>query len=207
MRESFVPMNLTAYRTRSASPILDFSFGQLQYLIRIPHSAIRNRSRYAGVPMFNELAASIWRRVPRKLRRWTVRVSHARFSVTAGAVVSDESGRVLLLKHRFRPGSGWGLPGGFIEKGEQPADALRRELREEIGMEISEPEVFAVRAFKEPKQIEIVFCCHAVGEAGTKNFEIQHAGWFELDGLPEALPKDQASLIRNAFADGARRHT
>jgi len=157
--------------------------------------------------MFNDLVASIWRRVPTKLRRWTVRMSHPRFAVTAGAIISDDNGRVLLLKHRFRPGSGWGLPGGFIEKDEQPADAIRRELREEIEMEISEPEVFAVRAFKEPKQIEIVFCCQALGDTGTKNFEIQYAGWFQLDELPAALPQDQAALIRNAFADGARRRT
>ena len=157
--------------------------------------------------MFNDLAASIWRRVPKKLRQWTVRMSHPRFAVTAGAVISDDRGRVLLLKHRFRPGSGWGLPGGFIEKGEQPANAVRRELREEVGLEVDELRVFAVRAFKEPKQIEIVFCCHARGDTEKKNYEIQRAGWFELDQLPSALPEDQARLIRNAFTDGAIRRT
>ena len=57
------------------------------------------------------------------------RLAHPRFAVTAGAVITDARGRVLLLKHRFRPGAGWGMPGGFLERGEQPDAALRRELR------------------------------------------------------------------------------
>ena len=67
-----------------------------------------------------------------------MRLSHPRFAVTAGAIITDDSGRVLLLKHRFRPGTGWGMPGGFMEEGEQPEEALRRELREEIGLEVEE---------------------------------------------------------------------
>ncbi|MEP6912843.1 MAG: NUDIX hydrolase, partial [bacterium] len=65
-----------------------------------------------------------------------MRVSHPRFAVTAGAVITDNQGRVLLLKHRFRPGTGWGMPGGFMQEGEQPEEALRRDLREEVGLEV-----------------------------------------------------------------------
>src|SRR4030095_9454995 len=128
--------------------------------------------------MLNDLLGVIWRRAPKALRRWTVRFSHPRFAVTAGAVVTDSRGRVLLLKHRFRPGSGWGLPGGFIERGEQPVDGLRRELREEIGLEIEQLKLFAVRAFKKPKQVEILFLAQAIGNPDDLSFEIQEAAWF-----------------------------
>ena len=118
----------------------------------LPSSAIANTPPLAHMlfspAMLNDLLGAIWRRVPKRLRRWTVRVSHPRFAVTAGAVVTDARGRVLLLKHRFRPGSGWGMPGGFIEKDEQPEDALRRELREEVGLEIEHARLLTVRAFK-----------------------------------------------------------
>jgi len=130
-------------------------------------------------------------------------MSHPRFAVTAGAVVTDGRGRALLLKHRFRPGSGWGMPGGFIEKNEQPEDALRRELREEVGLEIEHTRLLAVRAFKEPKQIEIVFSCKAAGDTDQLSFEIQRIAWFRPDELPPELPKDQAQLIKRALADGA----
>ena len=79
------------------------------------------------------------------MRRWTMRLAHTRFTVTAGAVIFNDKREVLLLKHRFRAGSGWGLPGGFMEKGEQPIDTLRRELREEIGLEVNDVEVLAAR--------------------------------------------------------------
>jgi ADP-ribose pyrophosphatase YjhB (NUDIX family) len=56
---------------------------------------------------------------------------------TASAVIVDDGGRVLLSRRAGEPGEGlWDLPGGFIDEGEYPLDALRRELREEAGVEI-----------------------------------------------------------------------
>lgn len=154
--------------------------------------------------MLNDLLGAIWRRAPRAVRRWTVRLSHPRFAVTAGALITDASGRVLLLKHRFRPGAGWGMPGGFIEAGEQPEEALRRELREEVGLEVEKLKLFTTRAFKTPNQIEIVFTARAVGDTNQLSFEIQKAAWFYPGDLPAELSKDQAQLIKGALADGAR---
>ena len=154
--------------------------------------------------MLNDLMGAIWRRVPGKLRRWTVRLSHPQFAVTAGAVITDRGGRVLLLKHRFRPGAGWGMPGGFLEEGEQPQEALRRELREEVGLEVEKLELFTTRAFKVPRQVEIVFTARAIGDTNELNFEIQKAAWFFLNELPQELPKDQVQLIKRALDDGAR---
>lgn len=84
-------------------------------------------------------------------------MSHPRFAVTAGAIITDKERNVLLLKHRFRGGSGWGMPGGYLAKGEQPEEALRRELREEAGLEVDAVELFLTRTFKKPQQVEIIF--------------------------------------------------
>jgi ADP-ribose pyrophosphatase YjhB (NUDIX family) len=132
-----------------------------------------------------------------------VRLSHPRFAVTAGAVVTDGRGRVLLLKHRFRPGTGWGMPGGFMEQGEQPSEAVQRELREEVGLEVENLKLLTTRAFKTVKQVEIVFSCRAVGDPDQLNFEIQKAGWFLPDDLPAELSSEQARLIKRALNDGA----
>jgi NAD+ diphosphatase len=118
-------------------------------------------------------------------------------------VITDANGRVLLLKHRFRPGKGWGMPGGFLEKGEQADEALRRELREEVGLELEKLKLFATRTFKRPKQVEIVFTARAIGDPNQLSFEIQKAAWFALNDLPKELPKDQALIIKRALNDGA----
>ncbi len=127
-----------------------------------------------------------------------MRVTHARFTVTAGAVIFNDQRQVLLLKHRFRAGSGWGLPGGFLERGEQPIDALRRELREEIGLEVDDVEVFAVRSFARPKQVEVLFRAHANAPVKPVTIEVERAEWFALDSLPQGLPRDQQRYVERA---------
>jgi len=152
----------------------------------------------SSVAKFQNLIGRIWRLLPVRIRRWSMRVAHARFTVTAGALIFNDAGQVLLLKHRFRSGSGWGLPGGFLEKGEQPLDALRRELREEIGMEIEGAEVFVARSFKKPRQVEVLFRCIANGDAKPRTMEVERAEWFSLESLPDGLPRDQRLLVERA---------
>ena len=155
--------------------------------------------------VFKDLIGGIWGHIPRVLRRLTMRVTHARFTVTAAAIVVDPQGRVLLLKHRFRPGTGWGIPGGFIDAGEQPAEAVRRELREEVGLELAGVELVQTRTFKQPRQIEIVFRCRPHGDASPQSIEIRRASWFSLDSLPEGLPVDQRTLLRDTLDNGVKR--
>jgi len=127
-----------------------------------------------------------------------MRLAHTRFTVTAGAVIFNDKGEVLLLKHRFRAGSGWGLPGGFMEKGEQPIDALRRELREEIALEVDDVKVFAARSFKKPKQVEVLFRARANAQVKSQTVEVERAEWFAIDALPQGLPRDQRLYIERA---------
>lgn len=162
-----------------------------------------DQSLLCWADMLSDLLGAIWRRVPKSLKRWTVRASQSRFAVTAGAIITNNEGRVLLLKHRFRPSPGWGMPGGFIEQGEQPEEALRRELREEVQLEVQEVKLFHTRAFNEPQQIEIIFTARAIEDTERLSFEIQQAAWFSLDELPSELPKDQAQLIKRILNDGA----
>ena len=146
----------------------------------------------------------MWRALPPRVRRWSMRATQTRFTVTAGAVIFNDEGQVLLLKHRFRAGSGWGLPGGFLEAGEHPEQALRRELREEIDLEVRKVEIFTARSFKRPRQVEILFRCHANGAAvKPQTIEIEHAEWFSLQSLPAGLPNDQRRLIERATSYGA----
>ena len=143
----------------------------------------------------------MWRKAPKAVRRWGVRFTQQRFQVTAGAVVINEEGRVLLLKHVFRAGSGWGIPGGFLETGEQPEEALRREFREETGMELESAEIAFIRAHKKPPRVEIIYRCRASGEVKLGSYEIKGGEWFPPDQLPSGLSQDQRWIIRTVMSD------
>ena len=57
--------------------------------------------------------------------------------VAAGAVVVDPAGRVLLVRRGRPPSAGeWSLPGGRVEPGEAPEDAVVREVREEASLDV-----------------------------------------------------------------------
>lgn len=55
--------------------------------------------------------------------------------VSADIILRDQRNRILLVDPRYKPD--WDLPGGMAEANEPPADAARRELREELGLDVS----------------------------------------------------------------------
>src|ERR1041385_9379025 len=140
--------------------------------------------------MIQNLLGRVWRRLPKSLRRSVIRSVEAQFTVTAGAVVLDTDGRVLLLEHVFRPGSGWGIPGGFVQHGEQPEETLTRELDEEIGLAVDDVRIAFVRTLRRVDQVEIFFTCRALGEPRPRNIEIKRFRWSDANDLPQGLSKD-----------------
>lgn len=81
---------------------------------------------------------------------------------------------------------------------------MRRELREEIGLEVEQVEIFTSRSFKKPRQVEILFRCRADAEVKPLTIEVERAEWFSVHALPEGLPNDQRPLIQRAATCGAK---
>ena len=150
--------------------------------------------------MFIDFLGAVWRRLPGPARHRLMRFGHRRFTATAGVLIFDDEGRILLLEHVFRPDSGWGIPGGFLNRGEQPEEGMRRELREEVGLELDSVELLSTRSLHRPRQIEIYFRAKAIGTPQPRSFEIKRAEWFPLDALPEELSTDQRQMIQRAIA-------
>jgi 8-oxo-dGTP diphosphatase len=148
--------------------------------------------------MLQKIIGKIWRKSPQVLRASFVRLTQNTFTVSVGAIVTNDEGKVLLLDHVLRPGSGWGVPGGFVNTGEQPAGAVKREICEEIGLEIENVEMLRVQTIN--RHLEILFRARARGEGKIKSLEIKQIGWFAPEEMPEEMSRTQKQLIRQVLA-------
>lgn len=109
-------------------------------------------------------------------------------SVPGAQALIERDGRVLLGRRATHPGAGrWDIPGGFLEEGEHPIAALRREIREETGLEI-EPGEF-IGAWMQPYEHRNVLSltwsarpCGGIERAGDDLAELR---WFAPHELPE----------------------
>jgi 8-oxo-dGTP diphosphatase len=118
-------------------------------------------------------------------------VRYAHSSVTACALVVDEAGRLLLTRRANPPFEGkWDLPGGFVAEGEHPLDAVRRELREETGLDV-EPGRFVglwMDRYGEDgtgeHTLNLYWTARAEGDPVAAD-DVSEACWFAPEELPQ----------------------
>jgi len=112
-------------------------------------------------------------------------------TVVVGCLVRNSSNAVLLIRHHKR---GWEIPQGRVENGENLIDALRREVREEAGVEIEIGPLAAVWSMisKSPAVIFTFLGHYKSGDLET-NGDSEEAGWFNES---EAVEKVSGSVMR-----------
>lgn len=147
--------------------------------------------------MLVKLIGKVWKLMPRELRTWVTRRAQSKFTVSAAGIITNDKGEVLLLNHVLRPVSGWGVPGGFLEAGEQPEAAFRREIREETGLDLRDVKIHRIRTIG--PHIEVIFLAVGVGEAAVASREIKELAWFAVENMPPEMSLDQQFLIRKAL--------
>jgi ADP-ribose pyrophosphatase YjhB (NUDIX family) len=118
--------------------------------------------------------------------------------VSAGVVVLNDEGCVLLLNHVLRPASGWGAPGGFLNPNEQPADTARREVFEETGLELEDLKL--IKAQTVHHHVEFWFRGRANGSPQIKTQEILEARWFRLAEMPPEMSLLDRRLIEETVS-------
>lgn len=111
------------------------------------------------------------------------------------AVFADADGRVLLdQRPAGRPHAGWWeFPGGKLEPGETPAAGLRRELEEELGVEVLAAAPFLRLTHRYPEREVVLHCWRVSAWRGAPQaHDGQGLGWFRPAELPrlEVLPAD-----------------
>lgn len=122
---------------------------------------------------------------------------------TSSALIFDGR-RVLLGKRKIDPAKGaWDIPGGFLELGEHPETGLRREIKEELGVEIKIKNLLGIfmDTYGGEGDATLNICYIAEIEHGepVASDDVEELKWFDLNKLPENLAFKNNREMLNAF--------
>jgi ADP-ribose pyrophosphatase YjhB (NUDIX family) len=134
-------------------------------------------------------------------------VTYAGSKPTASAACVDESGLVLLSRRGVEPFKGlWDFPGGFLEEWEHPLECLRRELREEAGVEIEPLALLGIwmDAYGEGGEctLNLYWSARILEGDPRPADDVAELRWFE----PEAIPHEELAFGHLGEVLSALRH-
>ena len=120
-----------------------------------------------------------------------------RHSVSVSGVIPDDHGRVLLI--RRRDNQHWEPPGGVLELGETIHDGLRREIREETGLDIEPDALTGVYKNMPRGIIALVFRCKITGGHLTPNDEVTAFHWADQNNIRQYASEAYAVRLLDAL--------
>ncbi len=128
------------------------------------------------------------------------------------AVIVDDEERVLLTRRNVPPFKNlWVMPGGKIDLGEPILDALKREVREEVGIEVDVDDLIDVFEHVTPGEdryhfVIIYYLCRPLSCRVVQNEEeVSEVAWAPLDGLAGYRLAEGASFILDKIAPRFRK--
>ena len=154
----------------------------------------------------HRLLLQLYARLPRGPRRLIVRLMSPSYTVGAMCFIERPDGAVLFVGTAYR--RRWGVPGGLLQRGEEPGDGARREVLEEVGLPVElvgEPSVVVDPA---PQRVDIIYRARlidpaSVGDVRVGTPEIVEARWFRPDELPELQFETAGALVALARSAAA----
>lgn len=136
--------------------------------------------------------------LPLPIRRGVVRATAPKYTVGAVCLIHNDRGELLLIHQSY--GQLWGLPGGLAKPLEHPRAAVKREIREELGVRIELIGEPGVHVDPEGERVDVVFWAR-LGDGVTPEMvkpvspEIASARWYRAEALP-ALQHEAILSIR-----------
>jgi 8-oxo-dGTP diphosphatase len=149
----------------------------------------------------NRLILWLWPRLPfgGGVKLFIVWLFHVRHAVGVTAVITDDSGNVLLLCHTYRgEGRQWGLPGGWVKGRESMEHAIAREIQEETGWTIGSLRLVAVHSGYPLPRMTIVYHARIVSGEFRPSDEVADYRFVSPDDLGRVLPAE-AMAVRQAL--------
>ena len=124
------------------------------------------------------------------------------FTIGAFAIIFDEQDRVLLC-HR-RDMDAWNLPGGGVESGELPTDAVIREVLEETGLEVIIDRLVGVYGKIDKDEFVFSFICCAIGGHLSLTDEASENRYFEVENIPDNTNPKHVERIHDAVKENSQ---
>jgi len=145
----------------------------------------------------------LFRGVPLPIARTLVGLLHPSFNISVVGLFFARDGKVLILRHVYRHSYPWGLPAGFLKAGEDPAIAMAREVKEEIGLDVSVERVIAAHPVRR-RHMEIVVLGRADStQAMQPNYEIFEGAFVAVEDFPADMMPSQQAMARRFKASAA----
>jgi len=144
--------------------------------------------------MWKRHGATIWRWLPGWMQRKLAWRLNAHFIIGAVAIVRDGDGRVLLARHTYRRRVPWALPGGWVRRGEDPAETIVREILEETGLRVDVIGPLAVQQ-EGPAHLTVIYAARAAGGVFRPSAEVSDARFVSPGDWPAGLREDHRALI------------
>jgi ADP-ribose pyrophosphatase YjhB (NUDIX family) len=145
-------------------------------------------------------AATRWLVAYRRVRRPTIH------GVRCVVMRGDE---VLMVRHTYGDRR-WGFPGGRGRRGEPPEETARREMREELRLDIDAWRVCGELAFTgDDRATHVVTCLVAdtPSEPDVNRGEIADVGWYAVEALPERVLDHTQTVLEYALAERSASRT
>jgi 8-oxo-dGTP diphosphatase len=149
----------------------------------------------------------LWRRVPRPIRRWIVRLVAPSYTIGAACVIERDDGALLLVRVVYR--DGWGLPGGLVNRREDIDACARREVREETGLAVDLVGEPAVVVDARPQRVDVIYKARPAhgadpDAARPRSPEVSDVRWFPASALPQLQPEAVGGLVALARSEAPR---
>ena len=121
-------------------------------------------------------------------------------SVSVAAVITDDHGRALLVQRR--DDHHWEPPGGVLELEEAIEDGLRREVREEAGLDVEPEQLTGVYKNMARGVVALVFRCKVTGGELTASDETEDFRWAAENEIRELATEAYAVRVLDALSPG-----
>lgn len=158
-------------------------------------SAVRKKHNINGMKVLKRLKKT-YNRFLKRIRRIT--------KINAFGIILDEQQHVLLC-HRSDVDL-WNLPGGGVEQGETPAQAVVREVKEEVGLKVAVRKLAGVYIHCNKANLAFSYVCDIMGGKIRKSDEADSIAYFSYRKIPDNTYPFHVARIGDILAKPGRFH-